>query len=630
MKYCNSLTQYSRFETREVRVGNTAIGGANPIRVQTMTNTDTTDIQATVEQCIRCIEAGADLVRITVPKQVDAESLVLIRRQLTDMGYSHPLVADIHFNPPLAEMSARVVEKVRINPGNFIDKLKTFDELNYTDEEYAAELKKIREKLVPLLDICKSRGVALRLGVNHGSLSNRIMSRYGDSIEGMVESVMEYLKICEDEGFRQIVISMKASNTRIMVQSYRLLLSKMIQNKMDYPLHLGVTEAGDGDDGRIKSAVGIGTLLADGIGDTIRVSLTEEPEKEIPVGQKLVRYFESRNGHQEIKGVESPVNPFEYNRRQTISVRNIGGTNVPVVITDLRGLGNVDFSAVGFKPTALGWISKDNASDFLLVDQLPVNPCGNAGFILPYSVWRTKASDGSYPLLERDEFLGNDILGLKFVQAFYTDLDQRFIDKLKSDPSAVLVLGAQGQNPMVEQRAAIFDLIQKGCQTPVVAARHFMEDQLEDLQIKAGADFGALLIDGLVDGVMLSNAGTVELSDVHSTAFTILQASRVRTVKTEYISCPGCGRTLFDLQETTARVKKQTVHLKGLKIAVMGCIVNGIGEMADANYGYVGSGPGRITLYKEKKVVKRNIPEQSAVEELVDLIKDHGDWQDPE
>jgi len=630
MKYCNSLIQYSRFRTREVKVGNTVIGGSNPIRVQTMTNTDTVDVQGTVEQCIRSIEAGADLVRITVPKQNDADSLVLIRKQLTERGYHHPLVADIHFNPRLAELSAEVVEKVRINPGNFIDKIKTFAAHEYTDAEYAAELNKIREKLLPLLNICKSRGVAIRLGVNHGSLSDRVMSRYGDSPEGMVQSVMEFLRICEAEGFQDIVISMKASNTRIMVQSYRLLMANMIQNNMNYPLHLGVTEAGDGDDGRIKSAVGIGTLLADGIGDTIRVSLTEEPEKEVPVGRKLAKYFESRTEHESIRPVESPVNPFEYNRRVTSAVGNIGGENVPVVVLDIRGHKSVDYSDLGFKKTASAWLNKENAVDYLLVDQLPEERPVFAKYILSLADWKSVNNNQAFPLLTATEFLSTSIEGQKFVSLNYAELNDALISRIKADPAAVLFLGATSSNPMVEQRAAIFEFIHQGCTNPVVAVRSFNEDVLEDFQIKSGADFGALLIDGLVDGVLLANKGQLSLSDVHSTAFTILQASRVRTVKTEYISCPGCGRTLFDLQETTGRVKKQTVHLKGLKIAVMGCIVNGIGEMADANYGYVGSGPGKITLYKEKTVVKRNIPEQSAVEELVNLIKDHGDWVDPE
>lgn len=635
-KYCNSLTQYSRFKTREVTVGNIKIGGDNPIVVQSMTTTNTMDTQATVEQSIRMIEAGCQLVRITAPSKRDAENLRNIKDELCARGYDTPLVADIHFTPNAAEIAAQIVEKVRVNPGNYADK-KKFEHIEYTDDEYQAELERIRKRFVPLVKLCKEHGTAMRIGTNHGSLSDRILSRYGDTPLGMVESAMEFLRICESEGFHNIVLSMKSSNTQVMVEAYRLLVNHMLEAGMNYPLHLGVTEAGEGEDGRIKSAVGIGTLLEDGLGDTIRVSLTEEPEYEIPVAQELVARYSKRAGHEKIEAVsENPINPFEYSRRTTNSVLNIGDHNAPVVIADLSLKTEVKPStlfAYGYQYSVPldKWNLTDQAADYVFINdnKIDFEIPGTLGVIQSYKYWlKDKTKDRHYPFLTSKEYVSNEEVSEVFnlVYVCLTDLTSELISKLKSDSTAVIMLDTYNEHGMAEQRKIMFELLNQECSVPVIIGRAYANLTPNQLQLRSATDMGALLIDGLGDGVFVAaeNCGPEQM--VNQTAFGILQATRTRISKTEYISCPSCGRTLFDLQEVTAKIRSRTEHLKGVKIGIMGCIVNGPGEMADADYGYVGTGPGKISLYKEKEVVKRNVPENDAVDELIELIKTHGDW----
>ncbi len=635
-KYCNSLTQYSRFKTREVTVGNIKIGGDNPIIVQSMTTTDTMDTQATVEQSIRMIEAGCQLVRITAPTKRDAENLRNIKDELRARGYNTPLVADIHFTPNAAEIAAQIVEKVRVNPGNYADK-KKFEHIEYTDDEYQAELERIRKRFVPLVKLCKEHGTAMRIGTNHGSLSDRILSRYGDTPLGMVESAMEFLRICESEGFHNIVLSMKSSNTQVMVEAYRLLVNHMLEAGMNYPLHLGVTEAGEGEDGRIKSAVGIGALLEDGLGDTIRVSLTEEPEFEIPVAQELVARYSKRAGHEKIEAAsENPINPFEYSRRTTNSVLNIGDHNAPVVIADLSLKTEIKPStlfAYGYQYSVPldKWNLTDQAADYVFINdnKIDFEIPGTLGVIQSYKYWlKDKTKDRHHPFLTSKEYLSNEVVSEVFnlVYVCLTDLTSELIGKLKSDSTAVIMLDTYNEHGMAEQRKIMFELLNQECSVPVIIGRAYANLTPNQLQLRSATDMGALLIDGLGDGVFVAaeNCGPEQM--VNQTAFGILQATRTRISKTEYISCPSCGRTLFDLQEVTAKIRSRTEHLKGVKIGIMGCIVNGPGEMADADYGYVGTGPGKISLYKEKEVVKRNVPENNAVDELIELIKTHGDW----
>jgi (E)-4-hydroxy-3-methylbut-2-enyl-diphosphate synthase len=635
-KYCNSLTRYNRLKSREVMVGNVGVGGNNPIRIQSMTTTDTMDTEATVEQSIRMIDAGCEIVRITAPSKKEAENLANIKAELRKRGYNTPLVADIHFTPNAAEIAATIVDKVRINPGNYADK-KKFEEIAYTDDSYQAELKRIEARLIPLITICKAHGTAMRIGTNHGSLSDRIMSRYGDSAIGMVESALEFLRICRAQNYHDIILSMKSSNTQVVVQAYRLLVSKMAEEGMEYPLHLGVTEAGEGEDGRIKSAVGIGTLLEDGLGDTVRVSLTEEPEFEIPVAQALVGRYNGRGEHDAISAIEeTPLTPFEYNRRQTAEVLNIGGKNVPVVIADFslkEKITRASLFALGYNYSVSldKWNIAEAACDYVFVGDKAVDfdlP-GTLRLIHKHKKW-LKHKEKSYPFLDVKTYLSGVELSDKLNVVYLTlpDLNNAFIAKLKSDDTVVLMISTSNTHGMAEQRRLFIELMNNNCETPIIIGRAYSDLSADQLQLQAATDMGALLIDGLGDGVFIASENCGGDQMINATAFGILQATRTRISKTEYISCPSCGRTLFDLQETTAKIRAVTSHLKGLKIGIMGCIVNGPGEMADADYGYVGTGIGKITLYKEKNVVQRNIPEKEAVNSLIDLIKEHGDWID--
>ena len=609
------LFNYSRRETSVVNIGNTPLGGDNPIRIQSMTNTATQDTDACVAQAKRIADAGGEYVRLTTQGVKEAENLRNINAALRRDGYLTPLVADVHFNPHVADVAALYAEKVRINPGNYVDAARTFKHLEYTDEEYAQELQKIRDRFVPFLNICKENQTAIRIGVNHGSLSDRILSRYGDTPEGMVESCMEFLRICVDEHFTDVVISIKASNTVVMVRTVRLLVAVMEKEGMHFPLHLGVTEAGDGEDGRIKSALGIGALLADGLGDTIRVSLSEAPEAEIPVARKLVDYVTRRKDHPYIPGPNVPT--FNYlapSRRQTVAVRNIGGDNVPVVIAArLDGDLTTDPQFV---------------PDYIYTGrQLPATPQKGVQYIVDADVWEGKPD--TWPAFKGDQlpFVSGCNAALKFLFITYMGLNDEALACLKYHPEIVLIVQSNHPNRLGEQRALVHQLMQEGLSNPVVFFQHYAEEEKEDLQIKAAADMGALIFDGLTDGIFLYNQGSIPATTLDATAFGILQAGRLRTSKTEYISCPGCGRTLYDLQSTIARIKAATSHLKGLKIGIMGCIVNGPGEMADADYGYVGAGRGKISLYKKKECIEKNIPEEEAVEKLIELIKANGDWQ---
>ena len=607
--YCEDLFNYRRNTTLEVKVGNSTIGGKAPIRIQSMTTTNTLDTEATADQVMSILDEGADIVRITTQGRREAYNLENIKQILVDKGYDSPIVADIHFNPNAAEIAAEKVEKVRINPGNFAGGAKKFNLIDYTDEEYAKELAGAKSKLKPFLSICKENNTAIRIGTNHGSLSDRIMSRFGDTPQGMVESCLEYLRMCRELDFNDIVLSIKASNTRIMVHTVRLLVSSMKKENMNYPLHLGVTEAGSEDEGRIKSAVGSGALLADGLGDTIRVSLTEDPEKEVPVAKKLVDYITNREGHEIIPSVQvSSYTPFEYNKRKTHSVLNIGDENIAVVIGEKDNEQKVDYLLI---------------NDISEIDQ-------SRSFIIPFSMWKKDLGNQVYPMMTASEFIDNGNLNVPaFVRISLPELNESVIEKLKQNKNVVIVVYSNHKNIPVEQRALIFKLDNLGLTQPVIISNEYSEDKLEDLQIKSAADCGLLLIDGFADGLLIRNEGVIKPAELTNIAFGILQASRVRFTKTEFISCPGCGRTLFSLQDTTKMIKSKTSHLKGLKIGVMGCIVNGVGEMADADYGYIGSGPGTVSLFKNRELVKRNLPGEKAVDELIKLIKENGDWVDP-
>lgn len=604
---------YKRRQSSVARIGDTPMGGDYPIRIQSMANVSTMDTDAAVAQAIRMIEAGAEYVRFTAQGEREARNLGEIRERLNERGYTTPLVADIHFNPRAADVAAERVEKVRINPGNYVDKVKTFSHVEYTDEEYAAEIEKIRARFVPFLNICKAHGTAIRIGVNHGSLSDRIMSRYGDTPEGMVASCMEFLRICRDEDFPDVVISIKASNTVVMVRTVRLLVRTMEAEGMCYPLHLGVTEAGDGEDGRIKSAVGIGALLADGIGDTIRVSLSEDPEAELPVARKLVDYILEREGHRPIDAVMAPgFDAVAPERRATRVVENIGGSNPPVVISD-RSHGDFEFDY-------------DALPDYIYIGKEdPDNLPDNFRLLVDAHFWKDRPNAFPCFIASEIEELREYDAPLKFIRLTYADLTERVIEVLKADKNVVVTLSTHHPNGVGEQRAAMHKLLMAGCDVPVILHRDYPEPDVESLRLKSAADLGALLLDGFGDGLMLRDE-KVEALIADRCMFGILQATRARISKTEYISCPSCGRTLYDLQTTIARIKEATSRLKGLKIGIMGCIVNGPGEMADADYGYVGAGRGQISLYKGKECVLRNIPEDEAVERLVQLIKENGDW----
>lgn len=615
------LFNYSRRNTHEVNVGCTPLGGSNPIRIQSMTNTATKDTEGCVAQSKRIIEAGGEYVRLTTQGVAEAENLKNINTALRAEGIQTPLVADVHFNPKVADVAALYAEKVRINPGNYVDAARTFKHLEYTDEEYAQELEKIANRFIPFLNICKENHTAIRIGVNHGSLSDRIMSRYGDTPEGMVESCMEFLRICNKENFKDVVISIKASNTVVMVRTVRLLAQVMEQEGMDFPLHLGVTEAGDGEDGRIKSAVGIGALLCDGLGDTIRVSLSEAPEAEIPVAKALRDYILQRQGHTYIPGFATE--DFDYlhpSRRVTNAVKNIGGDQVPVVISShFQGDYLLDEQ---FKP------------DYLYCgSQLPEHRVPGIPYIVDATAW--EGEEGTYPAFSSYQtqenqpsmlpFIGMCQAPIKFMFATYATLSNEAIACLKYHPEVVVVSQSNHKNRLGEHRALVHEMIRNGLKNPVIIFQHYNETDKNDFQLKSAADMGALLMDGLVDGIYLHNNAQMDNSIVDATAFNILQAARTRTSKTEYISCPGCGRTLYDLEDTIKRIKAATSHLKGLKIGIMGCIVNGPGEMADADYGYVGAARGKVSLYKKKQCIEMNIPAEEAVEKLLQLIRDNGD-----
>lgn len=607
------LFNYSRRETSEVNIGAVPLGGPTSIRIQSMTNTSTQDTEASIQQAIRIVDAGGEYVRLTTQGIKEAENLKNINIGLRSRGYMVPLIADVHFNPKVADIAALYAEKVRINPGNYVDAARTFKKLEYTDEEYAQEIQKIKDRFIPFLTICKENHTAIRIGVNHGSLSDRIMSRYGDTPEGMVESCMEFLRICVSQNFQNVVISIKASNTVVMVRTVRLLVDVMGKEGMKFPLHLGVTEAGDGEDGRIKSALGIGALLCDGLGDTIRVSLSEAPEAEIPVARKLVNYVTQRKDHPYIPGTEAAIfNYLSPSRRVTTPVRNIGGSHLPVVIADsLDGKTEINPQ---FTP------------DYIYAGrELPLAKQEGIDYILDADVW--KGEEKTWPAFNYEQLplMGSCVAELKFLFMPYMAQTEEVIACLKAHPEVVIISQSNHPNRLGEHRALVHQLMTEGLKNPVVFFQHYQESNSEDLQIKAAADMGALIFDGFCDGILLYNQGPISHSTVDSTAFGILQAGRVRTSKTEYISCPGCGRTLYDLESTIARIKAATSHLKNLKIGIMGCIVNGPGEMADADYGYVGAGRGKISLYKGKECVEKNIPEVEAVDKLLELIRRNGD-----
>jgi len=667
-QYCNTLTAYNRFITREVKIGNLIIGGGRSVKIQTMTTTDTMDTEKTVAQVIECIKAGAELVRITAPSKTEADNLANIKAALRAKGFDTPIVADIHFTPNAAEIAATIVEKVRVNPGNYVDK-KKFEQIEYTDAEYVEEIERIRERFTPLVLICKEHATAMRIGTNHGSLSDRIMSRYGDTANGMVESAMEFLRIARSLDYHQIVLSMKSSNPQVMVHAYRLLIQQM-QNEFgeSYPLHLGVTEAGDGEDGRIKSAIGIGTLLEDGIGDTIRVSLTEDPELEIPVCRDIVKRYNGRAN--ETNSTIAPItnlnyNPFEYKKRVSHAVVNIGGTNVPVVVADMSQLTSItvdSLHAIGYvyNEATDKWNIEDAAADFFYTgnESVDFELPGTLKVIVQHTRWSELGNDKKYaPLFDSDSFLTtgskSKVLNFVMLDAYSTNtqISEEQLLKIASDDTVVFCLSSQLQHAMAAVRRMFIKFMELGIDNPVILITDSKGKTTDEHLIHFATETGALFLDGMGDGICLGLDKAVYSSAskdfgkvsgrnyaqnnsieqfLNATAFGILQATRTRISKTEYISCPSCGRTLFELQETTAKIRKVTNHLKGLKIAIMGCIVNGPGEMADADFGYVGSGVGKITLYKGKEVMKRNIDSEVAVDELIQLLKDNNAWVDPQ
>ena len=634
-QYCNSLVKYSRWQTREVLIGNVGVGGKNPIRIQSMTTTDTMDTKGTVQECIRMINAGCELIRITTPSKKEAENLRNIKKLLLKKGYDIPLIADVHYTPNAAELAARIVEKVRVNPGNYADK-KKFQKIAYTDIDYNKELERIKIKFLPLVEICKEYNTVIRIGTNHGSLSDRILSRYGDTPEGMVESAMEFVRICNNANHHELILSMKSSNPKVMIQAYRLLTHQMMKEGMNYPLHLGVTEAGDGIDGRIKSAIGIGSLLEDGLGDTIRVSLTEPPENEIPVAKQILNHFKNRENKHKIPSVKkSHFSPFSYKKRPTHAIFNIGGDNFPIVLVDFslkKKITLASFFGLGYKysPSFDKWNITDQACDYIFLgdNDIDFEIPGTVGLIYNYNKWKNIQKGN--PFLKMDEYMSATSLSSKinFIYTSFYDLNQSCISKLKKDKTAVLIIKTYNNNALAEHRRIFIKLLSHNLKTPVIISRCFSKNISKDqLQISSSIDIGGLFCDGLGDGVFISNESSTRIPFLNKISFGILQATRTRISKTEYISCPSCGRTLFDLQETTEKIRSATSHLKGLKIGIMGCIVNGPGEMADADYGYVGSGIGKVTLYKGQTVVKRNIPTVNALSELINLIKEHGDWK---
>jgi (E)-4-hydroxy-3-methylbut-2-enyl-diphosphate synthase len=630
--YCSNYFNKKRFETTEVTIGSVKIGGINPILPQSMTTTDTMDTEGSVAQSKRMIDAGCELVRLTAPSKKEAENLGEIKRLLNEAGYHKPLVADIHFTPNAAEIAAKLIEKVRVNPGNYADK-KKFEEIEFTDDSYQEELKRIEEKFTPLVHICKANGTAMRIGTNHGSLSDRILSRFGDTPEGMVESAMEFLRICKKNDYHQLVISMKASNTLVMVQAYRLLVKTMQEEGMNYPLHLGVTEAGDGEDGRIKSAVGIGALLEDGLGDTLRVSLTEDPEFEIPVAQKLINKSNLSNNLSIDTNEPLTYNPFSYQRRKTHTLINLGEKHTPVVIADLSAKSEIkpaNFFGFGYNYSVEldKWNLQDLAADFVFIgdNTISFELPGTISVIQNYQSWLKDGQQKKqhYPFLNLSEAQENTPSTEFFLLIEDLNLPIEFI---KNNPKAILVLTTKFDNKTQVFRKIRIELDKANVTNPVVFKNHYEISDEEQFQLFSSSDSGNQFIDGFGDGIWIT--GPQSAIFLNSLSFGILQATRTRISKTEYISCPSCGRTLFDLQETTAKIRSKTSHLKGIKIGIMGCIVNGPGEMADADYGYVGTGPGKIHLYKEKEVVRKNVSENEAVDALIDLIKEHGDWVEP-
>jgi len=652
--YCNSKVEYSRWKTREIQIGDIPMGGDNPIRIQSMTTVDTMDTLGSVEQTIRMVEAGCEYVRITAPSIKEAQNLANIKSELRKRGYNVPLVADIHFTPNAAEVAARIVEKVRVNPGNYADK-KKFDLLSYTEAEYKLELERIYTKFTPLVNICKEYGTAMRIGTNHGSLSDRIMSHYGDTPEGMVESAMEFIRMCEDLNFYNLCISMKSSNPQVMVKAYRLLVEKMVSENMNYPLHLGVTEAGDGEDGRVKSAVGIGTLLEDGLGDTVRVSLTEEPEREAPVAIALVNRYSQRKTtlanqpKEEIiqLSTDSPTVPYQSQEVNTF----IGGSLVPRIITDISNENLKDaqiLTKVGYRYDILldKYHMGEQSVDFVyLGDHLPsFNMPANLKQVYNFETWSNlKDKTNIHPLYTLEEFVhvDNKDSVLNMVKIHNTDLTSSLFESLLLDKTVVFILETDHTHGMADQRQFFRNLQEIGIDNPVIIKRYYRkedfsgpmgefmnpEEPISKIQLYASTDMGALLIDGLGSGIWIDSPAT-PLENIASLSFGILQATRSRISKTEYISCPSCGRTLFDLQETTQMIRSRTNHLKGLKIGIMGCIVNGPGEMADADYGYVGAGPDKVTLYRGQEVVKKNVSSAQALDELIKIIQDDGLWID--
>lgn len=653
-KYCPSLTHYERWLTREVTIGDVPMGGNNPIRIQSMTTVDTMDTIGSVEQTIRMVDAGCEYVRITAPSIKEANNLAEIKRELLKRGCKVPLVADIHFTPNAAEVAARIVEKVRVNPGNYADK-KKFDQLSYTDAAYNAELERIYVKFAPLVKICKEYGTAMRIGTNHGSLSDRIMSHYGDTPEGMVESALEFIRICEDLSYYNLVISMKSSNPQVMVQAYRLLVEKMVAEDMNYPLHLGVTEAGDGEDGRIKSAVGIGTLLEDGLGDTVRVSLTEEPELEVPVAKALVNRYKRREKliGQSIQSLPTAIGHHSINtRRETIEVNAfIGSSMVPRIVIDYSQKRLIDpmvLKDAGYVYDVLldKFHMGEQSIDFIyLGDNLPsFSMPGNLKQLYHYPTWlELRDKVNAHPVFSLEEYVTAAMRDpyMNLVRLSYNDLDEDLFEQVPMDQTLVFVVETDAAHGMADQRQFFLKLIAWGLEVPVIIKRSYdpadfngplgdlmsSEEPNSKLQLYAATDLGALLVDGMGDGVWI-DAPAINTGKIVTASFAILQATRSRISKTEYISCPSCGRTLFDLQETTQMIRNRTNHLKGLKIAIMGCIVNGPGEMADADYGYVGAGPDKVTLYRGKEVVKKNVSSANALNELIDIIRSDGNWVD--
>jgi (E)-4-hydroxy-3-methylbut-2-enyl-diphosphate synthase len=650
--YCPSLTAYKRRKTITINIGDLPMGSDFPIRVQSMTTVDTMDTQGSIDEVVRMVDSGCEYVRITAPSVKEAQNLENIRNGLRKLGINVPLIADIHFTPNAAELAARIVEKVRINPGNYADR-KRFEVIDYTDASYAAELERIREKFIPLVRICKEYGTAMRIGTNHGSLSDRILSRYGDTPLGMVESALEFLRICEELNYFNIALSMKSSNTQVMVEAYRLLVQRLDEEGLKpYPLHLGVTEAGEAEDGRIKSAVGIGTLLEDGLGDTVRVSLTEAPEKEAPVARALIQRYTNRTPHDFIEPVEEcPINPFQYTRRDTTEVYNIGHLNVPRVIADYSNVEVTQLDALKsighfFLPVPDKWAMNDQGADFIYSGKRPIPFMLPNGLkeILDFEQWRKHEDrNNKFPLFTAAQWVKNDKTEVSsqvnFVKGTIHTLDDSFLETIRSEQNIVLLLHTDNAHAMPEMRRFFYKLVEKGIKLPVVIKRNYAADLGDELTLYSATDIGGLLVDGFGDGVLIepefeeSTTNAERLKTVlafNGIAFGILQAARTRMSKTEYISCPSCGRTLFDLQETTAMIRKHTEHLKGVKIGIMGCIVNGPGEMADADYGYVGMGKDKIALYRGQEVIKRSVTAANAVNELILLIREDGRWIEPE